>query len=82
MVRKQVYLTADLNRQLRRAAKRMRCSEAEVIRHAISSHLGDAARDPEIDVDSDPLWEIVGSAATEGADLSERVDDVLYGAKR
>jgi predicted DNA-binding protein len=35
MVRKQIYLTAELNERLRREAKRQRRSEADIMREAL-----------------------------------------------
>lgn len=83
MVRKQVYLTAEQNDRLRSAAARQRRTEAEILREALDQHLGQPGRSSP-PVDEDPLWDIVGIASSDdggaGSDLSERVDDVLYGA--
>lgn len=80
MVRKQVYLTAEQNDRLRSAAARERRTEAEILREALDRHLGQPGRAGS-PVDDDALWDIVGIASGEGGeDLSERVDDVLYGA--
>ena len=79
MVRKQVYLSQVLNEKLRRAAARGRRAEAEIIRDALDRHLG-APRQAWGRVDGDALWKIVGVAGGPDGDLSERVDEYLYGA--
>lgn len=79
MVRKQVYLTAEQNERLRRAAARERRTEAEILRDALDSHLGATERSA-AEIRADPLWEIVGVGESEEGDLSERVDDILYGS--
>lgn len=79
MVRKQVYLTVELDARLRREAARQQRSEAEILREALSARLG-ARRGDRADVAKDPLWNLVGIAASSASnDLSERVDEVLYG---
>jgi len=81
MVRKQVYLSPHQNERLRRAASRQRCTEAEVLREALDRFLGEG-RTSRASVDRDPLWRIVGVAASHDGNLSERVDEVLYGRAR
>lgn len=77
MVRKQVYLTVEQDRRLRRAADRARRPEAEIIRAALDRELG---VDSDVsDPTEDPLWDIVGIAGGPWADLSEQVDHYLYG---
>jgi hypothetical protein len=78
MIRKQVYLTAELDARLRREAKRQRRTEAEILREALAARLN--ATDPSSsDASQDALWGLVGIGASEEADLSGRVDEVLYG---
>lgn len=79
MVRKQVYMTAEQNERLRRAAARERRTEAEILRDALDRHLGDAGRSAPA-LEEDALFEIVGIAASDDGSLSEHADDVLYGA--
>jgi hypothetical protein len=79
MIRKQVYLTAELDERLRREAKRQRRTEAEILREALAAQLG-ATRPSSLDASEDAIWELVGIAASKDTDLSERVDEVLYGA--
>jgi hypothetical protein len=81
MVRKQIYISAEQNTRLRRAAVRSRRTEAEVLREALDDHLGDPAR-KKVGVARDALWGIVGIGASREGDLSERVDDYLYGRRR
>ena len=78
MVRKQVYLTAEQNDRLRRAAKRLRRSEAELLREAIDRHLPGRKQAPAA-VEKDSLFRLVGLASSQDGDLSSRVDDILYG---
>ena len=78
MVRKQVYLTADLDERLRREAKRQRRTEAEILREALAAQLN-AAHPSKLDASEDALWQLVGIGASKDSDLSERVDEVLYG---
>lgn len=77
MVRKQVYLTAELDERLRREAARQRRPEAEILREALAARLDVAGKDA-VDTSADPLWKLVGIGASKGTDLSERVDEVLY----
>ena len=81
MIRKQVYLTPELDARLRREANRQRRSEAEILREALAQRLrvGNGSRS---DLDADTLWDLVGSGVSESGDLSERVDELLYGARR
>ena len=81
MVRKQVYLTAPQNERLRRAAKRLRRSEADLLREAIDRHLPGEAKVGPV-VRGDPLFGLVGAGRSAGGDLSERVDEILYGRRR
>lgn len=78
MVRKQIYLTVSQNTRLRRAAKQLRRSEADLLREAVERQLADSA-EPEPDVQDDPLFRLVGVGASHEGDLSERVDEILYG---
>lgn len=78
MIRKQVYLTAELDQRLRREAKRQRRTEAEILREALTAQLN--ATDPSSsDASQDALWRLVGIGASKESNLSERVDEVLYG---
>jgi len=72
MVRKQVYLTAEQNARLRRAAARDRRTEADILREA----LDEEQPDPQ----EDSLWDLVGVGTGDDDDLSERVDEILYGS--
>lgn len=79
MIRKQIYLTPGQNARLRKAARRLRRSEAEVLREAIELHLPDSnRRRPTVIHDS--LFRLVGAGSSDQRDLSEHVDDILYGA--
>jgi hypothetical protein len=78
MVRKQIYLTAAQNARLRQAARRRRQSEAEVLREAIDLHLPDPTR-RRPSVTGDALFRLLGAGTSADRNLSERVDDLLYG---
>jgi hypothetical protein len=80
MVRKQIYLTAELDERLRREAKRQRRSEAEILREALAARLN-AGSDADQDASTDALWRLVGIAPSRDRDLSERVDEILYGRR-
>jgi len=79
MIRKQVYLTAELDERLRREAKRQRRTEAEILREALAAQLN-AAHPSNLDASEDALWQLVGIGSSKDTDLSERVDEVLYGS--
>lgn len=77
MVRKQVYLTPSQNTRLRRAAKQLRRSEADLLREAVEMQLaGTGPAAPA--VRDDPLFKLVGVGQSTEGDLSERVDEILY----
>ena len=80
MVRKQIYLSREQNERLRRVARRLRRTEADVLREALERHLDDRRGD--VSIGRDPLWAIVGIAASPHGDLSDRIDERLYGARR
>jgi predicted DNA-binding protein len=71
MIRKQVYLTAELAERLGREAKRQRRTEAEVFREALAARLN-ATEPSSSDASEDALWQLVGIGASKEADLSER----------
>ena len=78
LVRKQVYLTMEQDRLLHRAALREKRSEAEILRAALDArlrtqHVSGTA------VAKDSLWQIVALGTSKRRDVSERVDEVLYG---
>ena len=81
MVRKQLYLSAQQNQRLQRAAVRLRRTEADLVREALDRHLGSPGAD-ELHIDEDPLWSIVGAATSREGDLSKHVDEHLYGPRR
>ena len=81
MVRKQLYLSAEQNARLRRAAGRLRRTEADIVRAAIDRHLGELAGTL-VHVDEDPIWDIVGLGSGPDRDGSARVDEWVYGPKR
>jgi len=79
MIRKQVYLTEDLNRRLRLLSQQQQKPEAEVIRETLEKGLKD---EPSMSTGE----ALLGLAElgkrlnlTGPTDLSERHDDYLYG---
>ena len=81
MIRKQVYLTPELDERLRHEAARLRRTEAEILREALATRLG-MPDDGGTHMSRDSLWDLVGIASSEGEALSEHVDDLLYGPVR
>ena len=78
LVRKQVYITAEQENLLKQVASREKRSEAEVIRSALDARLR-PRRAPPRRLADDPLWAIIGLGGGEVRDVSERVDEYLYG---
>jgi hypothetical protein len=75
MVRIQLHMTAEQDRQLRTLAERRGLTRAELIRRGIDLVL---AEDRE---GHDALLELVGAAGTASRDdVSEHHDEVLYGS--
>lgn len=81
MVRKQVYLTENQNSRLQHAAKKLQRSEADLLREAIDHYLPESNLDG-TDLARDPLFRLVGIGAGGDSDLSERVDELLYGSAK
>jgi hypothetical protein len=87
LVRKQVYLTVEQQNWLSRTAASERRPEAEIIRDALDARAR-PQRAPRANFARDPLWRIVGiGSSDEGrrggkGDVSENVDQYLYGAPR
>ena len=69
MIKTTVYLPPELKRVLKRVAARRRCSEAEVLREAVSRLTGDA----EAPVPKLPLFRSTGPS------IAEQVDRALEG---
>ena len=69
MIKTTVYLPPELKRALKRVAARRRCSEAEVLREAVSRLTGDA----EAPVPKLPLFRSTGPS------IAEQVDRALEG---
>jgi hypothetical protein len=70
--------TTKQNSRLQRAAKKLQRSEAELLREAIDRYLPESSLEG-ADLEQDPLFRLVGIGSGE-PDLSERVDDILYGS--
>ena len=81
LVRKQIYVTAQQNEWLKRAAAREGQPEAEIIRSALDARIG-PQRGARFRLAEDPLWDIVGLGASDRSDVSEHVDASLYRLRR
>ncbi len=78
--RTQMYFPDDMLRQIRQLADNEHLSIAEIVRTAVGDFL-EKKKKKSVDWDNDPLWGIVGQAASEDGDLSVNHDDYLYGGK-
>ncbi len=78
MIRKQVYLSQDNERDLKKHSKRLRISEAFLIREAIYQY----CRNLEKKETSHPLDGIIGIAAKGRKDGAINHDYYLYGAPK
>lgn len=76
--RTQMYLTEEMLRELKSRAEEEKCSVSDIVRNAVQAFLQSKRQK---NWDRDPLWEIVGAAATEDGDLSAHHDRYLYGRK-
>ena len=81
LVRKQVYLDRQRNRQIKRLARTSGLSEAEHIRRAIASYVEDMKP---IDRSGHPLLRLIGICDTPRGPQDAAVDHdrYLYGRKR
>ena len=84
MIRKQIYLTEDLERRLAVAAKQQRKSEAALIREALADKL--SARTPRTPTAGEALLRLAELGKKLNiqlpADASGRHDDYLYGENK
>jgi hypothetical protein len=81
LVRKQVYITAEQEERLKEVASREKRSEADVIRAALDDRLSPRRKAPRGER-RDALWRIVAVASAAPDDVSEHVDEHLYGPSR
>lgn len=81
LVRKQVYLDPERNRQIKRLARASGLSEAEHIRRAIASYVDDLK---EVDGSGHPLLRLIGICDNPRGpkDAAVEHDRFLYGRKR
>lgn len=75
LVRKQLYLTREQERRLKKLAARRRKSEADLVREALDRYLGLRTKE---NFEDDPLWDIVGSARSDGKRGVDEEDDDIY----
>jgi metal-responsive CopG/Arc/MetJ family transcriptional regulator len=80
MIRKQLYIEEDLDRQLKRLARVSGRSEAEHVREALRSYLDDRLPQPS----EDPWLGLVGMVgeADGPGDAAVNHDHYLYGAPK
>ena len=82
MIRTQVYLTEEQARDIKLRAKREDKHEAEVIRELLNNAL-DASRNASHETTGEALLRLAKLGAKlqmkAPADLSARIDDILYG---
>jgi plasmid stability protein len=81
MIRTQVYLTEEQARDIKIRAKREGRHEAEVIRELLSEGLKTSQPKQKIST-GESLLRLVRIGAKGQADLSSRIDDILYGEDR
>lgn len=82
LCRKQIYLTPDLNRRLRAAAKNRGATESSLIREALEEYLAaeERRRTPE---EENPVLQMIGLfAGDEGCrEVSARAEEILREAE-
>ena len=82
MIRTQVYLTDDQARDIKLRAKRENKPEAEVIRELVNNGL-EASRSERSETSGEALLRLAKLGeklqVKAPADLSSRIDDILYG---
>ena len=79
--RTQMYFPDDMLQQIRQLAVNEHSTIAEIVRAAVGDFL-EKKKKKSVDWDTDPLWGIVGQAASADGDLSANHDDYLYGDKQ
>ena len=78
--RTQMYFPDDMLRQVRQLAASEHSTIAEIVRSAVSEFL--EKKPKAADWDNDPLWGIVGQAASTDGDLAVNHDVYLYGGEK
>jgi len=81
MLRKQVYFTEDLDREVKFRALEQRKSEAEVIRELLYQGIKKQEKREKFESAGDFLLNLASLNIKGSKDLSENLDDYLYGAK-
>ena len=78
MVRTQVYLPRDIYEQLKQRATAEGITMAHQIREALTDYVADTSNDPTGIPDDDPLWNLIGTAATGLRDGAVNHDQYIY----
>lgn len=81
LLRKQIYLDAERNRQIKKLARTTELSEAEHIRRAIAMYVEDMK---DVDGPGHPLLRLIGicDSLRGPKDAAVKHDTYLYGRKR
>jgi hypothetical protein len=80
LIRKQVYITEEQEQLLKRAARRERCTEAEILRSALDHAFLPPKKVTRSRAERDPLWDILALGRTNDGNVALDVDHYLYGA--
>lgn len=81
MLRKQIYFTEDLDKEVKLRALKQKKTEAEVIRDLLYKGLKTQAKNQKFESAGDFLLNLAALDIKGPKDLSENLDDYLYGAK-
>lgn len=81
MLRKQIYFTEDLDREVKLRALKQKKTEAEVIRGLLYKGLKKQAKREKFENAGDFLLNLASLSIKGPKDLSSNLDDYLYGTK-
>ncbi|MCL4517204.1 MAG: ribbon-helix-helix domain-containing protein [Firmicutes bacterium] len=78
MVRRQLYLTRELDQKLRKLSKNANLSESEILREALGSYLAQEDR-KRIPLEENPLYQMIGFCKPGGGkDGAANHDEYIY----
>lgn len=82
MIRRQLYLTRELDQKLKELAKDANLSESEILREALGSYLAQEER-KRILLEKNPLYQMIGFCKTGGGkDGAANHDKYIYDIRR
>lgn len=81
MLRKQIYFTEDLDREVKLRALKQKKTEAEVIRELLYDGLRKQIKKEKFENAGDFLLNLASLNIKGSKDISQNLDDYLYGAK-